>query len=99
VVAQGIAPGSIAPPDSAVDLLVNRGMADVAWVMPDLIGRDFERVRTAFEERGFHIGGVKSQAYEGAATGTILRQFPLAGSPVTRRDALSFVIAAPEGGA
>jgi serine/threonine-protein kinase len=98
VVAQGIAPGSIAPPDSAVDLLVNRGMADVAWVMPDLIGRDFERVKTAFEERGFHIGGVKSQGYEGAATGTILRQFPLAGSPVTRRDALSFVISSPEGG-
>ena len=99
VVAQGIAPGSIAPPESAVDVLVNRGMADVAWVMPDLIGRDFERVRTAFEERGFHIGGIKSQGYEGAATGTILRQFPLAGSPVTRRDALSFVIASPEGGA
>ncbi len=98
VVAQGIAPGSIAPPDSPVDLLVNRGMPDVAWVMPDLIGRDFERVRAAFEERGFRIGGVKSQAYEGAANGTILRQFPLAGSPVTRRDALSFVIAAPEGG-
>jgi beta-lactam-binding protein with PASTA domain len=99
VVAQGIAPGSIAPPDSPVDLLVNRGMPDVAWVMPDLIGRDFERVRTAFEERGFRIGGVKRQAYEGASNGTILRQFPLAGSPVTRRDALSFVIAAPEAGA
>jgi hypothetical protein len=56
-------------------------------------------VRTAFEERGFRIGGVKSQSYEGALTGTILRQFPLAGSPVTRRDALSFVIASPEGGA
>jgi beta-lactam-binding protein with PASTA domain len=98
VVAQGIAPGSIAPPDSSVDLLVNRGMPEIAWVMPDLIGRDFERVRAAFEERGFRIGGVKSQVYEGAANGTILRQFPLAGSPVTRRDALSFVIAAPEGG-
>jgi serine/threonine-protein kinase len=98
VVAQGIAPGSIAPPDSPVDLLVNRGIADVAWVMPDLIGRDFERVKTAFEERGFRVGGVKSQAYEGAPSRTILRQFPPAGSPVTRRDALSFVIAAPEGG-
>lgn len=98
VVAQGIAPGSIAPPDSPVDLLVNRGMPDVAWVMPDLIGRDFERVRAGFEERGFRIGGVKSQVYEGAANRAILRQFPLAGSPVTRRDALSFVIAAPEGG-
>lgn len=99
VVAQGIAPGSIAPPDAPVDLLVNRGTPEVAWVMPDLIGRDFERVRSAFEDRGFRIGGVKSQAYEGASTGTILRQFPLAGAPVTRRDALSFVISAPEGGA
>jgi serine/threonine-protein kinase len=96
VVAQGIAPGTIAGPDSPVDVLVNRGAAEVAWVMPDLIGRDFERVKTAFEERGFRIGGVRSQAYEGAATGTILRQFPLAGAPVTRRDSLSFVVASPE---
>ncbi len=97
VVAQGISPGTITGPDTPVDVLVNRGAPDVAWVMPDLIGRDFERVRTAFEERGFRIGGVRSQSYEGAATGTILRQFPLAGAPVTRRDALSFVIASPEG--
>jgi eukaryotic-like serine/threonine-protein kinase len=96
VLAQGVAAGAIAGPDTPVDVLVNRGPADVAWVMPDLIGRDFERVKSAFEERGFRIGGVRSQGYEGAATGTILRQFPLAGAPVTRRDALSFVIASPE---
>jgi len=57
-----------------------------------------DRVRTAFEARGFRIGGVKSQAYEGAAGGTILRQFPLAGSPLTYRDTLSFVIASSETG-
>jgi serine/threonine-protein kinase len=96
VVAQGVSAGAIAGPDTPVDVLVNRGATDVAWVMPDLIGRDFERVKTAFEERGFRIGGVRSQFYEGAAQGTILRQFPLAGGPVTRRDALSFVIASPE---
>lgn len=96
VVAQGVSPGTIAGPDTPVDVLVNRGAPDVAWVMPDLIGRDFERVKTAFEERGFRIGGVRSQSYEGAAARTILRQFPLAGAPVTRRDALSFVIASPE---
>jgi serine/threonine-protein kinase len=96
VVAQGVSAGAIAGPDTPVDVLVNRGATDVAWVMPDLIGRDFERVKTAFEERGFRIGGVRSQSYEGAAQGTILRQFPLAGGPVTRRDALSFVIASPE---
>ena len=99
VAGQGVSPGTTTGPDTSVDVLVNRGAPEVAWVMPDLIGRDFERVKTAFEERGFRVGGVRSQAYEGAATGTILRQFPLAGAPVTRRDALSFVIVSPEGGA
>jgi serine/threonine-protein kinase len=96
VTGQGILPGTTAAPDAKVDLLVNRGAADVAWVMPDLIGRDFDRVRAAFEARGFRLGGVKSQAYEGAAAGTILRQFPLAGYPVSYRDTLSFVVASGE---
>ena len=95
-VAQGIAPGTAAEPEDRVDILVNRGTPDTAWVMPDLIGRDFERVRLAFEVRGFRLGSVKAQSYEGAAAGTILRQFPLAGTPVTMRDSLSFVVASPE---
>ena len=96
VVAQGIVPGASTEPDTPVDVLVNRGPADILYVMPDLIGRDFERVRLAFEARGFRLGGVKEQPYEGAAAGTILRQFPLAGSPVGLRDTLSFVVASPE---
>ena len=96
IISQGIAPGTTVAPEVPVDVLVNRGEPDLAWVMPDLIGRDFERVRLAFELRGFRIGGVKAQAYEGASAGTILRQFPLAGYPVTLRDALSFVVASPE---
>lgn len=96
VVAQGVVPGASAEPDTPVDLLVNRGAADVLYVMPDLIGRDFERVRLAFEARGFRLGGVRAQSYEGAAAGTILRQFPLAGSPVGLKDTLSFVVASPE---
>jgi serine/threonine-protein kinase len=96
VVAQGVAAGATAAPDTAVDLLLTRGAPDVAYVMPDLIGRDFEKVRTAFEARGFRIGGVKGQAYEGAASGTILRQFPQAGYPVTLKDTLSFVVATSE---
>jgi eukaryotic-like serine/threonine-protein kinase len=96
VVAQGVVPGASAEPDAPVDVLVNRGAGDILYVMPDLIGRDFERVRLAFEARGFRLGGVKAQTYEGAAAGTILRQFPLAGAPVGLRDTLSFVVASPE---
>ncbi|HPA50635.1 MAG TPA: PASTA domain-containing protein [Thermoanaerobaculia bacterium] len=96
VVAQGVVPGAPTEPETPVDVLVNRGAPDVLYVMPDLIGRDFERVRLAFEARGFRLGGVKAQPYEGAAAGTILRQFPLAGAPVGLRDTLSFVVASPE---
>ena len=96
VVAQGVVPGARTEPETPVDILVNRGAPDVLYVMPDLIGRDFERVRLAFEARGFRLGGVKAQPYEGAAAGTILRQYPLAGAPVGLRDTLSFVVASPE---
>lgn len=96
VVAQGVVPGASTEPDTPVDILVNRGPTDVLYVMPDLIGRDFERVRPAFEARGFRLGGVREQPYEGAAAGTILRQFPLAGAAVGLRDTLSFVVASPE---
>ena len=98
VVAQGIEPGTVASPGAAVDILLSRPLPDVSWVMPDLIGRDFERVRMAFESRGFRIGGVKTQVYEGAASGTILRQFPLPGFPVSLKDTLSFVVTEGEGG-
>jgi len=96
VVAQGVQPGTVTTPDAAVDVLLNRGAPEPTYVMPDLIGRDFDRVKLSFEARGFKLGGVKSQVYEGAAAGTILRQFPLAGFPVTVRDTLSFVVASPE---
>ncbi len=96
VVAQGVVPGASTDPDTPVDVLVTRGPGDILYVMPDLIGRDFERVRLAFEARGFRLGGVREQSYEGAAAGTILRQFPLAGYPVGLRDTLSFVVASPE---
>lgn len=96
IIGQGLEPGAIAQPRTPVDILVTRGLTETAWIMPDLIGRDFERVRIAFEARGFRIGGVKEQYYEGAAIGTILRQHPLSGHPVTRKDALSFVLAARE---
>jgi serine/threonine-protein kinase len=96
VVAQGVVPGASTDPDTPVDILLNRGPSDVLFVMPDLIGRDFEHVRLAFETRGFRLGGIREQPYEGAAAGTILRQFPLAGAAIGLRDTLSFVIASLE---
>ncbi|MGE5345047.1 MAG: PASTA domain-containing protein [Acidithiobacillales bacterium] len=97
VVAQSLSPGAVVSPGTPMSLLVNRGLPEATWVMPDLIGRDVERVRAGFEAQGFRVGGVRTQSYEGAAPGTILRQYPPAGFPMSRKDALSFVVASAEG--
>lgn len=95
VVEQAPAPGTSVAPQASVDLLLSRGDSGATFVMPDLVYRDYERVRSFFVDRGFRFGSVKFERYEGARPGVILRQFPLAGHPVTRRDAVSLVVAAP----
>ena len=57
VISQGIPPGEPVAPDSRIDLLVNRGVSEAVYIMPDLIGRDVERVQAGFEARGYPAWG------------------------------------------
>lgn len=86
-------PGSSVPPASAADLLLAMAVQEERWVMPDLVYRDYDDVRLAFEHRGFRLGSIKFERYEGVAEGIILRQFPLPGHPVTKRDPISLTVA------
>jgi beta-lactam-binding protein with PASTA domain len=69
--------------------------------MPDLIYRSYDDVRGFFEQRGFHLGSVRFETYEGIPPGIVLRQFPLAGHPLHPQDPIALVVAAtqPEDGA
>jgi serine/threonine-protein kinase len=80
-----------------VDLYIGDESHGEIYLMPDLIYRDYEVVRWFFERRGFQLGGVKPEVYEGVAPGTILRQYPLAGHPLRRNDVISLVIATRPG--
>ncbi|MGH9382582.1 MAG: PASTA domain-containing protein [Thermoanaerobaculia bacterium] len=81
--------------DAAVDLMVcNENVAET-YLMPDLLYRDVEKVQQFFAARGFHIGSVKFEPYEGVPDGTVLRQLPLAGHPLHAHDAIALVAAAP----
>lgn len=93
VVDQAPAPGITVGPGVPVDAVLALAGSGPLYVMPDLIYRDYERVRRFFELRGFRLGSVKFEPYEGVVEGTVLRQFPLAGHPLTRRDAISLVVA------
>jgi eukaryotic-like serine/threonine-protein kinase len=94
VVRQSPAEGQAISPDAPVDVLLSLGSTEDAYVMPDLVYLDYQRIRPFFENRGFRFGSVKFEPYEGAGAGVILRQFPLAGHPVSSDDTISLVVAA-----
>ena len=97
VVEQHPAPGAPVAPETPVDLLVALAAAGQTYLMPDLVYRQYEEVRRFFVLRGMAMGNVRFEPYEGVAAGVILRQFPLPGHPLSRRDAVSLVVASPDG--
>ena len=93
VVMQSPAAGTLVDPATPVDLFVRLADTGSSFVMPDLINRDYGTVRGFFERQGFRFGSVKYEPYEGATPGVVLRQHPLPGHPLRRRDVISLVVA------
>ena len=104
--ATGLPPGSVVdqspPPGSSVEgggvvdlFLALEDRSDI-FVMPDLVGRSHDTVREFFLRRGFELGSVKYEVYEGAEAGLVLRQYPLSGHPLRRSDVISLVVSAGE---
>jgi eukaryotic-like serine/threonine-protein kinase len=97
IVGQDPPAGSSVPAGTRIDLLVALDASSDTFVMPDLVYRRYEPVRGFFERGGFRMGAVKFEPYEGITEGTILRQNPLPGHPLRRRDVISLVVAASQG--
>jgi len=92
VLEQDPLPGSVVGYAQAVDVYIGEESHGENYLMPDLVYRDYDLVRIFFERRGFQLGGVKPELYEGVPPGIILRQYPLAGHPLTRSDVISLVV-------
>lgn len=93
VVAQDPAAGRLVSPQTEVRIFLTKAAGAKRMIMPDLIYRDYDEVRAFFDRAGLRLGRVTFEVYEGAREGTILRQFPLAGHPLTAADAVSLVVA------
>lgn len=89
---------TVVPAEWKVSLLVSSPWPPPAYIMPDLIDQRLDGVRPALERRGLTISTVKFEAYPGIADGTIIRQFPLRGAPVSARDPITVVVSREEGG-
>ena len=96
VVRQDPPAGSPIDPSSQVDLMVSLANPGATYVMPDLIDLPEDPVRDFFETRGFRLGRVKYEPYEGVPAGIILRQYPLPGHPLRQSDSIALVVAAQD---
>jgi serine/threonine-protein kinase len=93
VVDQNPGPGDQVGRAQAVELYLCLEGRSETFVMPDLAYRNFDDVRSFFERRGFRLGSVKFESYEGISPGVVLRQYPQPGHPLKRQDVISLVVA------
>ena len=92
VIAQKPRGGEKVEPDAEIDLFLSLEDLSETRIMPDLVNLPYEAVRRFFEARGYRIGRVLYEEYEGIAPGIVLRHFPRAGHPLRPRDVISLSV-------
>jgi serine/threonine-protein kinase len=98
VVATDPPKGTIVKGETPISILVAFPPPPPRYVMPDLIDRNVDGARSALDRYGMTATNVKFESYPGIANGTIIRQFPLPGAPVSSRDPISLVVSRQEDG-
>jgi beta-lactam-binding protein with PASTA domain len=99
IVAQDPESEAPAAKNAPVAVLTNRGLPETRYVMPDLIGKDAEQMKARLEMYGFRVGSARFESYEGVPPNTILKQFPIAGSPLSSREVVSVTVSRASDGA
>lgn len=89
VVATAPSVGAEGPPGSRVDILVARSGDQNLWVTPNLVSRRLDVVRSFAATHRIRVGHVHEVSYPGLPSGVVLRQYPPAGSPLSRSDILT----------
>jgi len=87
------AAGALATSGERVDRLVSDGLRPASWVMPDLRGRSLRAAQEWITLCGFRAGAVAREPASGRDPGTVLRQRPLPGWPVSKADAVQLTVA------
>lgn len=89
VIATGPPVASEVPPGTEIDLLVNTNPRRDLWIMPSLLSRNVGTIRSFCADHGLRLGQIHEVTYPGLSAGLVLRQYPPAGSPLSRSDIIS----------
>lgn len=84
--------GSAVRRQTEVSILVSTGESRQRFVMPDLIDRNANRVRRTLEAAGFEVAPFRYESYPGIEDGTVIRQAPTPGYPVSLDDIITLTI-------
>jgi eukaryotic-like serine/threonine-protein kinase len=85
-------PGTVGGAELPVSLLVSTGRSGRKYVMPDLINYSIEHVRSVLVRGGFDVANVRYESYPGIREGTVIRQFPVPGAPLTEEDVITLTV-------
>ncbi len=97
VLATSPAAGSKIPRGASVDILLAMHEEPKAYVMPDLVGRDFPFVKDRLERLGFNVVHAASRRRgEGRFPNAILSQAPPAGAKIREGDTIELVVSSLE---
>ncbi|MCX6566368.1 MAG: PASTA domain-containing protein [Candidatus Aminicenantes bacterium] len=86
ILAQNPPSGSVVNRASAVDFLVSRGTEDQRYIMPDLIAKNSDAVLRRLRAMDFLKVDVGYAWYPDIGPGVILKQGPIAGSLILKRN-------------
>jgi beta-lactam-binding protein with PASTA domain len=89
VIATGPPMATEVAPGTEIDLLVNATPKLDLWVMPSLMSRQVGVIRRFCSAHGLRLGQIHEVSYPGVSPGMVLRQYPPAGSPLSRSDIIS----------
>jgi beta-lactam-binding protein with PASTA domain len=93
VVAQFPRAGTPVARGAVVDVLLREGIEAVDFMVPTLVGRNLQSVQRELERAGFKVRRATFRRDRGALPGTVLEQWPQAGSRVHLGESFELVAA------
>ncbi len=92
IISQSLKAGSQVPINSDIDILVSKGKRNNEYIMPDIIGRNAEKILTYFEIIGLKIEKISRVSYPGLRSGIIIWQNPAKGFKISSKNRISIQV-------
>ncbi len=92
IISQSLSPGVHVPINSNIDILVSKGKKSKEFIMPDIIGKNAERILTFFEIIGLKIEKITRVSYPGLRPNIIIWQNPSQGFKISSKNRISIQV-------